>query len=130
MSQTPQHRVLVVDDDREIRETVVEVLGDKGFVAIGAADGAEALALLRDDPDQSWCLVLLDLMMPVMDGRAFRAEQLSDPVLSQIPVVVVSAVSDVGTAADDLKVDAHMTKPVKLAELVGMVEQFCQRSSL
>jgi CheY-like chemotaxis protein len=121
------HRVLVVDDDREIRETVVEVLGDKGFEVVGAADGAEALAVLRDDPDRSWCLVLLDLMMPIMDGRAFRTEQLADPALSNIPVVVVSAISDVGAAAEELKVAAHVTKPVKLAELVGLVEQFCPR---
>jgi CheY-like chemotaxis protein len=127
---TEPHRVLVVDDDREIRETVVEVLGDKGFEAVGAADGAEALAVLRDDPDRSWCLVLLDLMMPVMDGRAFRTAQMSDPVLSRIPVVVVSAVADVGSEAHDLQVDAHMTKPVKLAELVDLVEQFCQRAVL
>ena len=123
-----QHRVLVVDDDNEIRETMIEVLGDKGFEAIGAGDGAEALSLLRDGSDE-WCVVLLDLMMPVMDGRTFRAEQLNDPALSKIPVIVVSAITDVAQAANDMAVAAHMTKPIKLAELVQAVEKFCPRAA-
>ena len=123
-----QHRVLVVDDDDEIRETMVEVLGDKGFEAVGAVDGAEALSLLRDGSEE-WCVVLLDLMMPVMDGRTFRAEQLNDPTLSKIPVIVVSAITDVAQAANDLHVAAHMTKPIKLAELVDAVQKFCPRAA-
>src|SRR5207245_972875 len=96
-----RHRVLVVDDDTEIRETMIDVLADAGYKAVGACDGVEALAHLRDDEDR-WCVVLLDLMMPNMDGRAFRAEQLQDPHLSPIPVVIVSARNDVAEAAADL----------------------------
>jgi CheY-like chemotaxis protein len=121
-------RVLVVDDDREIRETIVEILEENGYEAIGAADGYEALAQLRD-PEDRWGLVLLDLMMPNMDGPTFRAEQLRDPVLSLIPVVVVSARNDVEHAATKLQVDAHVTKPLKLAELVSIVQRFCARSA-
>jgi CheY-like chemotaxis protein len=122
------HRVLVVDDDTEIRETIVDVLEDAGFEAVGASDGIEALAHLRDDEDR-WCVVLLDLMMPNMDGRAFRAEQLQDPALSPIPVVIVSARNDVAEAAADLNVAAHVTKPVRLKALVELVDQFCSRSA-
>ena len=125
---TEAHRVLVVDDDADIRETIVEVLEDAGYHAVGAADGIEALAQLRD-PDDHWCVVLLDLMMPNMDGRAFRAHQLQDPALSPIPVVIVSAMNDVEDAADQLGVAAHVTKPVPLARLVELVDRFCHRAA-
>jgi CheY-like chemotaxis protein len=125
---TGTHRILVVDDDSEIRETMIEVLEEAGYEAVGAADGLEALAQLRA-PEDRWCVVLLDLTMPNMDGRAFRAEQLQDPGISPIPVVIVSAVSDVAEAAAELKVAAHVTKPVPLAELVKLVDRFCPRAA-
>jgi CheY-like chemotaxis protein len=121
---TVAHRVLVVDDDNEIRETMVEVLNDEGYEAVGASDGIEALEQLRD-PGDRWCLVLLDLMMPNMDGRTFRAEQLQDPAIAPIPVVIVSAMNDVAATAEELKVAAHMTKPIPLRELIQVVRQFC-----
>ncbi|HUQ03637.1 MAG TPA: response regulator [Kofleriaceae bacterium] len=113
-----------MDDDAEIRTTMIEVLEEAGYVAIGASDGIEALAQLRD-PEDRWCVVLLDLMMPNMDGREFRAQQLQDPALSPIPVVIVSAMSDVDEAADELQVSAHVTKPVALTDLVSVVNRFC-----
>ena len=118
------HRVLVVDDDNEIRETMVEILNDEGYEAVGASDGYEALEQLRD-PEDRWCLVLLDLMMPNMDGRTFRAEQLQDPAIAPIPVVIVSAMNDVAATAEELKVAAHMTKPIPLRDLIHVVRQFC-----
>ena len=124
---TGPHRILVVDDDTEIRETIIEVLEEAGYQAVGASDGAQALARLRDHEDR-WCVVLLDLMMPIMDGRTFRAEQLQDPELSPIPVVIISAMSDVGEAAEELHVAAHVTKPVPLADLVQLVDRFCTRA--
>lgn len=123
---TDPHRVLVVDDDTDIRETIIEVLEDAGYQAVGAANGIEALAQLRA-PEDSWCVVLLDLMMPQMDGRTFRVEQLQDPALSPIPVVIVSAMTDVAEAAEELQVAAHVTKPVPLAKLVQIVDRFCPR---
>ena len=69
--------------------------------------------------------VLLDLMMPEMDGRTFRAEQLPDPAIAPIPVVIVSAMNDVAATAEELQVAAHMTKPIPLRELIQMVRQFC-----
>ena len=64
-------------------------------------------------------------MMPNMDGRAFRAEQLRDPGLSPIPVVIVSAVAEVEKAAEELQVAAHVTKPFPLEDLVEIVDRFC-----
>ena len=121
---SPAQRVLVVDDDNEIRETMVELLMDEGYEAVGARDGIEALAQLRD-PHDRWGLVLLDLMMPNMDGRTFRAEQLLDPAIAPIPVVIVSAMTDVAAAAEELKVAAHMTKPASLRDLIQVVRRYC-----
>ena len=71
-------RVLVVEDDLEIRESLMDVLEDAGFEAVGAGNGLEALDQLRG-PGPQPCLIFLDLMMPRMDGRAFRQEQLAPP---------------------------------------------------
>ena len=125
---TETHRVLVVDDDTEIRETLIEVLEDAGYEAVGAADGQQALDQLRD-PEDRWCVVLLDLMMPKMDGRTFRHEQLQDPALSPIPVVIISATADVAAAAAELGVAAHVTKPIPLEHLVQLVDRFCPRAA-
>jgi two-component system, OmpR family, response regulator CpxR len=125
---TDTHKVLVVEDDTDIRETMIEVLEDAGYHAVGAANGIEALAHLRV-PEDTWCVVLLDLMMPQMDGRTFRGEQLQDPALSPIPVVIVSAMTDVAETAEELQVAAHVTKPVPLAQLMQIVDRFCPRDS-
>lgn len=122
------HRVLVVDDDTEIRETIIECLEEAGYEAVGAADGAIALEQLRD-PSDRWCVVLLDIMMPNMDGRTFRAEQLQDPEISPIPVVIVSALNNVADTADELGVAAHITKPLALKDLLQTVERFCSRAA-
>jgi CheY-like chemotaxis protein len=123
-----QPRVLVVDDDRDIRETLVEVLQENGFEAVGASDGVEALEHLRA-PEDRWGVVLLDLMMPNMDGRTFRGEQLRDPALSPIPVIVISATADLEQTSEELQVAAHVTKPIPLEVLVQMVSRFCPRPS-
>jgi CheY-like chemotaxis protein len=73
--------------------------------------------------------VLLDLMMPNMDGRTFRAEQLQDPAIAPIPVVIVSALNDVAETAAELKAAAHMTKPIPLEALVQLVDRFCPRAA-
>jgi CheY-like chemotaxis protein len=84
-------RVLVVDDDRDIRELLVELLASEGYEVASAADGRRALAEARSRrPD----VILLDLMMPVMSGWEFREAQLRDPELAGIPVVVVTAFED------------------------------------
>jgi CheY-like chemotaxis protein len=119
-----RHTVLVVDDDREIRETLVEVLEDEGVNAHPAANGREALDALRDGGVKP-CLILLDLMMPVMDGRAFRELQLDTPELRDIPVVILSAYRDVEQMARGLKVETVLTKPVRLQDVRASVERYC-----
>jgi CheY-like chemotaxis protein len=119
-------RVLVVEDDALIRESLVELLEEHGYQTEAAADGREALDKLAAAASPP-CLILLDLMMPVMDGREFREKQLGDPALSQIPVVVISAYRDLENLASELHPVALLKKPLRLAELLGVVEQHCCR---
>lgn len=106
--------VLVVDDENDIREAVSEVLADEGYVVLGAGDGAEALKQLRDHHPS---VVLLDLMMPVMNGWEFRAAQKGDPDLSGIPVIVLSALG----RSSGVDAEAFIEKPFELDELLSAV---------
>jgi CheY-like chemotaxis protein len=118
------HRVLVVEDDDLIRESLVEYLADQGYEAVGAENGQDALDKLEaNDPPP--CLIVLDLMMPVMDGPTFREEQLRNPRLSDIPVVVISAYRDVKVEAKTMKASSCLSKPLKLADLLRVVRQHC-----
>jgi CheY-like chemotaxis protein len=115
------HLVLVVDDDPDIRETMLFVLENAGYQVTTAANGAEALALLR--AQASPCLILLDLMMPVMNGWQFLLEQTRDPRLADIPVVVIS-----GAGAQVLRVNGvagALQKPVELDEVLSTVRTYC-----
>src|SRR5712675_834532 len=82
--------IVVVDDDDDIREAVREVLHEEGYRTVGAANGVEALQLLRSSPELPQ-LILLDLMMPVMDGWEFLMGIDEDPAFHSIPVALMSA---------------------------------------
>jgi CheY-like chemotaxis protein len=116
--------VLVIDDDEAIREAVEELLVDEGYSVRAAGNGSEALALLRSSPRLP-CVILLDLMMPVMDGFAFRRTQAQDPRLADIPVVVISADSTVTRKASELSVQAALAKPLRLETLLSTVARYC-----
>jgi len=117
------HVVLVVEDDFDIRATMCEALDESGYTAVPAANGAEALEYLRSDKERP-CLILLDLMMPVMDGQTFRAEQLADSELSKIPTVVISAYRDVERYANELSTE-FLAKPVRLEQLLETARKHC-----
>ena len=116
--------VLVVDDDADIRESISEVLEDHGYRAIGAANGREAIDRLKAEPEKP-CAILLDIMMPIMDGWQFRDVQRQDPDLSTIPVVVVTAHADVDEARNRMDVVAAMKKPIQLTELMALIAKLC-----
>jgi CheY-like chemotaxis protein len=104
-------QVLIVDDEAEVREGIAQLLRSAGFSSVGVANGAEALDLLRGGfPAQA---IVLDLMMPVMDGWEFRREQLRDPRLVHIPVVVLSALSDAWVEG----IPTTLPKPIDFARL-------------
>jgi len=112
-------RVLVVDDDRAIRGFVAEVLTDEGYEVKTAGDGSEALAVSREwRPD----LIVLDLMMPVMDGWTFRARQRQVDGLADVPVVVTSAATTLRTSRQALEPCILLAKPFELDALIGAVE--------
>ena len=119
--------ILVVEDDADIRSGVAEVLREEGYDVATAAHGAEALEWLRTGNSAS--LILLDLMMPVMDGWEFRGEQLRDPRAARIPVVVLSGAGDVGQHASSLGVDGFLVKPLNLGDLFGAAERYCKGPS-
>jgi len=122
------HRILVVDDNRSVREALVILLEGRGFGARGVANGREALETLRAGFDA--CLILLDMTMPIMDGRTFRAAQRQDPALTNIPVVVMAALSDPTEAASELGAVGGLAKPIADVEpLVRLVSAHCPRAS-
>jgi CheY-like chemotaxis protein len=115
--------ILVVDDDRDIRDSLVELLSEHGYPALGAGNGVEALELLRTSASPP-SLILLDLMMPMMDGREFRERQLENPAWSAIPVIVISAYSDVDRQARALALE-HLRKPLAMRSLIDAVRRHC-----
>lgn len=110
--------ILVVDDDPAIRSALTEILNDEGYRSLSAANGVEALSLLRSNHPTA--LVVLDLMMPVMDGYGFLAEQRRDPALAHIPVVAITA--DTRGRQQKLDVAAVVFKPFSLAQLLSKIE--------
>ncbi len=122
-SPSSRRSVMLIDDDPIIGATVEGVLGDEGYEVTVARNGIEALEMLRAGPTPS--LIFLDLMMPKMDGRAFRTEQLKDPTLSRIPVIVFSASGKIESDARELGAAGHLRKPIQLKRLLEMIERFC-----
>lgn len=114
--------VLIVDDDPDIRDVLDNLLSIYGYRVATAENGADALDKLRRGEDP--CLILLDLMMPVMDGIQFREAQLSDPALAAIPVVLVSAGGDLAAKAAAVGAEG-LTKPVDMDVLLKTVNRFC-----
>jgi CheY-like chemotaxis protein len=118
-----RRRVLIVDDDRDIRETLQELLEEEGYEVETAKNGLEALALARRERP---AVILLDLFMPLMDGLEFRRAQLQDPELERIPVIVVSAAAGMEARIGDLGVAGHLEKPLRIEELLETVTRFCR----
>ncbi len=116
-SMRSPNRILLVEDDSSLRETLADVLVDEGFEVSAAANGREALEkLAANHPD----LILLDLVMPVMDGWAFREAQRKCPDLASIPTVVLSATSPLdGPGLHTLDAEAVISKPVRMERLIG-----------
>ena len=117
------HRVLVVDDNRSVREPLVTLLEGRGFSARGVGNGREALQMLHDGFDA--CLILLDLTMPIMDGWTFRTVQRAERELAEIPVVVLTALTDPKKAAEELGAVAGFSKPLDLEHLMRLVAEHC-----
>ncbi|MBZ4415886.1 response regulator [Myxococcus sp. RHST-1-4] len=112
--------VLVVDDDPDILEALSEILEAEGFEIRRARNGKEALERLEPDPPN---LILLDLMMPVMDGWEFAQRMRQKPAVAGIPLIVLSADRNVGSKAADIGAVGHLAKPFELNDLLDMVRR-------
>lgn len=116
-------RVLIIEDEPDIREDIADILTEEGFNVATAENGDVGLKLLRNG---MFCVVLLDLMMPVLDGWAFRAEQVKDSAIAKVPVVVVSGDGHVEQKVSSLKASGYLKKPFAVDDLVEIVTRFCQ----
>jgi len=116
------NRVLVVEDNDDLRLLLREVLDEAGFDVSAASNGAEALARVHEwQPDA----IVLDLMMPVMDGPTFLKERREVPALAQVPVLVLTAHPYQQRVLEGLAPTAVLRKPYDLDELIAAVEALC-----
>jgi CheY-like chemotaxis protein len=113
--------VFVVEDDLDTRDMLGRFLELEGFHVELAANGKQALERLNAGVHP--CVILLDLMMPVMDGWQFRREQVRDRDIAQIPVIVVSAAGKDRIA--EIDANAYLSKPLDLEQLLERVTQYC-----
>jgi two-component system response regulator MprA len=114
-------RILVIDDDRDIREIVVELLAAEGHEVAGAVDGAAAIDQLQRGARPS--LIFLDMMMPRLDGEGFLKAMRSDPSLADIPVVILTAHPGAQLKATELGAAGCLRKPVEIDDLLATVER-------
>jgi CheY-like chemotaxis protein len=119
--------ILIVDDDADIRQLLTTFLTFKGYSTLSAANGREALTQLQH-PHTFPHLILLDQMMPVMDGATFRQAQQQDVQLATIPVVVMSAVEGLQIQTAPLRAEGYLPKPIDFDALLTLVEQYCAQS--
>jgi len=116
--------VCVIDDDADIREVLSDVLTLEGYDVVVAGNGESALEHLRARKN-GFQLILLDLMMPHMNGWEFRRKQLQDPALASVPVVLLTGAGTAAKSIDELRVAGTIEKPVDLDALLAKVAAYC-----
>jgi CheY-like chemotaxis protein len=116
--------VLIVDDDADIRDALRTILQDEGYETLEASHGREALSILRERAVPP-ALVLLDLMMPTMDGWQLRARLREDPALAEIPIVIMTAHAAFQRAVINATPDTPLLpKPIDVERLLDLVATF------
>ena len=113
--------ILVVEDNDDVREMMSITLQLEGHDVVTACNGRQALDVLHRGADP--CMILLDLMMPVMNGWQFQEEVAKDPELCEIPVVIVSAAS--GERVKNTAAAAYIPKPIDVDKLLDVVYDYC-----
>ena len=113
--------VLIVEDDEDLRDMMAQMLTIEGFDASAVSNGREALDYLKRETRPH--VILLDLMMPVMDGWEFRRRQKADPELAPLPVIVLSALDPARAAVD---ATAFLKKPLDFDHLLELVRTHCR----
>lgn len=112
--------ILVVEDDDDIRSAIVDLLESEGYETESAVNGKEALEKLAELKP---CLVLLDMMMPIMNGRQFLDAVMKDSILAPIPVLIISAVADKNNAEGSV---GFLKKPIDIDVVLKVVSQYCR----
>jgi two-component system chemotaxis response regulator CheY len=113
--------VLVVEDDDDIREVIIEILEAEGYSTLSARNGKEALDLLEQTAKP--CLVLLDMMMPIMNGRQFLDAIMKNSRLAPLPVLIVSAIADKTNTEGSI---GYLKKPIDINVVLDVVGQYCK----
>ncbi len=119
--------VLIVDDDPDIREVLSDLLTTEGFSVASASNGERALTWLKSSGRPN--VILLDLMMPVMNGKTFRHEQLQDTTLAELPVVVMSASENLQGLDGEFDGLARLPKPLEVDDLLSVLGRHCGRGA-
>jgi CheY-like chemotaxis protein len=112
--------ILIIEDEQTIRETLKESLELEGYPVVTAKNGREGLDLIENSVNP--CLILLDLMMPVMNGFEFLASQEKNKKIAPIPVVIVSAFPE---QAQKVKANGFVKKPIDLDHLLTFIKRYC-----
>src|SRR5262245_13016526 len=116
--------LLIVEDDADERAVIAAMLEDAGYEVVQAANGREALEQLGEQNGR--CdLILLDLMMPVMNGWDFRRKQTETPAFAATPVLLMSAGAHLALVSGELNAAGHVTKPVEMSDLLDAVRRHC-----
>lgn len=115
--------IFLIEDDPDIQEMLVMFLESEGYTASAANNGQAALDYLRTAPELPG-LIFLDLQLPIMDGKTFRKEQVLDPRLSEIPVVIMSAGGKLEIQSEQLKPLEFLGKPIDLDDLISKVQKY------
>ena len=117
-------RVLVIDDDEGVRTVMRRQLQHAGFDVVSAASGFDGLTMMQQDPGIR--LVLLDMIMPVLDGWGVRQKQMEDPMLAQVPVIILTGAPLPSLVHDQLHAADYLLKPVGRDHLISVVSNYCQ----
>ena len=119
-----KRQVLLVDDDLAIRDAFRDTLADEGYETVEAADGEEALAFLHAHPPPP--VILLDWNMAPMNGQQFMAERAKDPILSTIPVVLLTADARAPEKSETQGFVGYLRKPIDLEALFAVLDRYCR----
>lgn len=114
------HSILVVEDDKDIRSAIVSLLESEGYKTESAENGKVALEKLTVIPKP--CLVLLDMMMPIMNGREFLDTVMKDSTLAPLPILIVSAIADRTNTEGSV---GFLKKPIDINVVLDVVSQYC-----
>lgn len=116
-------KILIVEDSMDIQIPLRQLFEVEGYIVDFATNGLEALDVLKSGSDLP-AIILLDIMMPVMDGFEFRNQQIADPRISHIPVIIMSADANIKAKQSKIGAKHYLRKPINIDDLLDVVKKF------